>query len=682
LTSKRDSAEQTSAADRVEDLRAQVSYHDYRYYVLDDPDISDTAYDEIFAELKRLEAENPELLTPDSPTQRVGGKPLDKFDQVRHTERMLSLGSARNIDELSSWDSRMRGLLARQGERDQALSYVTEPKVDGLAISLVYEDGVLVQGSTRGDGEIGEDVTQNLRTIGAIPLKIDTSAGRVEVRGEVYLPLSAFAKLNEARAQSGESTFANPRNAAAGSIRQLDPQIAANRPLSIWCYGIASPGQLGFERHSQALAWLTDHGFKVHPDIASHTGADEVVSACRVWEQRRDTLDFEIDGVVIKVDSLELQQRLGIVGREPRWAIAWKFSPRTATSTLRSIGWNVGRTGHLVPFANLEPVSVSGVTVKLATLHNEEDLLRKDVREGDEVIVMRAGDVIPQVVAPTSQAQRRPDRMPPPTAPERCPACGTPTVKPQEGVWTVCPNRSGCPGQVFQAVKHFVARGAMDIEGLGEKQADRFLHDGLINDVADIYELNQGRLVNLEGFGELSASNLLEAIEASKQRPFYCVLFALGIPGVGLVNARALTRTFTSIDALLEASPEEISAVPGIGPILANTIAETLREDRTRELVRRLRGYGLNMSSAETSQPQIAQPLAEKTFVLTGTLPGMSRQEASDRIESLGGKVTQSVSKNTDYVVYGDDPGSKARRARELGVELIDEQGLLEILEQ
>jgi DNA ligase (NAD+) len=682
LTSERDNTQQTSAAEQVKDLRAKLTYHEYRYYVLDDPEISDSSYDELFEELKRLEAENPQLLTPDSPTQRVGGKPLDKFDQVRHTERMLSLGSARSIEELTSWDSRMRGLLARQGEPDQPLSYVTEPKVDGLAISLVYENGVLVQGSTRGDGEIGEDVTQNLRTIGAIPLKIDTSAARLEVRGEVYLPLSAFARLNEVRAQSGESTFANPRNAAAGSIRQLDPQIAANRPLSIWCYGIASSEQLGFERHSQALAWLTEHGFKVHPDAAPHTGADEVVSACRLWEQQRDTLDFEIDGVVIKVDSLRLQRLLGVVGREPRWAIAWKFSPRTATSVLRSIGWNVGRTGHLVPFANLDPVSVSGVTVRLATLHNEEDLLRKDVREGDEVIVLRAGDVIPQVVAPTSQAQRRHDRMPPPSAPDRCPACSTPTVKPQEGVWTVCPNRSGCPGQVFQAVKHFVSRGAMDIEGLGEKQADRFLQDGLIADVADIYELTQERLTNLEGFGRQSASNLLEAIAASKQRPFYCVLFALGIPGVGLVNARALTRTFTSIDALLAASPEEISAVPGIGPILANTIAETMREDRTRELIGRLRGHGLNMSSDEASQPQTAQPLAEKTFVLTGTLPSVSRQEASDRIEALGGKVTQSVSKNTDYVVYGDDPGSKAKRARELGVELIDEQRLFELLQQ
>lgn len=668
-----------SRAERVAELRRAVEYHEYRYYVLDDPEISDPDYDRLFRELRDIEEANPELQTADSPTQRVGGRPLEKFDQVRHIQPMLSLGSARNTDELVAWDERIRGLLRRQQGYEGPVSYVTEPKVDGLAISLVYEDGVLVRGATRGDGDIGEDVTQNLRTIGSIPLHVADAPALVEVRGEVFLPLSAFAKLNEQRAAAGEPTFANPRNSAAGSIRQLDPQLAAARPLSIWCYGIGASDGLEFETHFEALEWLRANGFKVHAGAARQEGIEAVLEACRQWETRRDDLDFEIDGVVIKVDHLERQRALGVVGREPRGAIAWKFSPRTATSTLRAIGWNVGRTGHMVPFAQLDPVQVSGATVKLATLHNEEDLRRKDVREGDEVIVMRAGDVIPQVVSPTAAAQRRANRSDPPRAPDRCPACSTPTVKPSEGVWTICPNRTGCPGQVFQAVKHFVQRAAMDIDGFGEKQAERFLQDGLIADVADIYELTAGRLVELEGFGERSAQNLVDAIEASKQRPFYRVLFALGIPGIGVVNARALASYFGSVDELCEASAEQISAVGGIGPVLARQTAQTLAEAPTRELIDRLRAKGLNLSQ-QTAQPTQAGSLTGKTFVLTGTLESLSREQASERIEAAGGKVTGSVSKRTDFVVAGADPGSKAERARELGVELIDEARLFELL--
>jgi len=546
----------TDAARRTRELRRELEYHNHRYYVLDDPEISDAEYDALIDELRDLEAEHPELLTADSPTQRVGATPLEKFQQVRHLQPMLSLANAHNEEELRAWEKRIHNLLAKQGVEDARIEYVAEPKIDGLAISLVYEDGVLVRGATRGDGEIGEEVTQNLRTIRAIPLRVEDAPPLLEVRGEVYLPRSAFARLNEQRAEAGEPTFANPRNSAAGSIRQLDPQLAASRPLSIWVYGVGAVEGLEIGTQFGWLEWLRGHGFKVSPDVKVHDDIESLAAACREWEHRREGLDFEIDGVVVKVNDLELQRSLGVVGREPRGAIAWKFAPMTATTTLRSVDWNVGRTGHLIPFANLEPVQVSGVTVKLATLHNEEDLRRKDVRDGDEVIVMRAGDVIPQVVSPTAKAQKNPKRSPPPEPPAKCPACGTPTIKPEEGVWTICPNRANCPGQVLQAVKHFV--GAMDIDGFGEETAIRFLKEGVIQDAADIYELGEDRLVQLEGFGEVSARNLLDSIEQSKEQPFSRVLYALGIPGIGWVNARNFARQFGSIDALMKAQSEEI----------------------------------------------------------------------------------------------------------------------------
>jgi DNA ligase (NAD+) len=408
-----------------------------------------------------------------------------------------------------------------------------------------------------------------------------------------------------------------------------------------------------------------------------HDAVEEVVAACDAWLERRDRLDFEIDGVVVKVDDLDLQRQLGVVGREPRGAIAWKFPPTTATTTLKQVAWNVGRTGHMVPFAVLEPVQVSGVIVKLATLHNEEDLLRKDVRDGDEVIVMRAGDVIPQVVSPTSKAQRAKKRNPPPSPPQHCPACNTPTIKPEGSVWTICPNRAGCPGQVFQAVKHFV--GAMDIDGLGEENVRRFLSEGLINDSADLYELTPERLAQLEGFGEISANNLVESLEASKQQPFERVLYGLGIPGVGYVNARNLARSLRSMDELTKAGEDRLVEVEGIGPIMARTIEETLTEDRTRELIERFRQHGLRMEEEGPAAP-VEGPLAGKTLVLTGTLPNLTREEATRRVEAAGGKVTGSVSKKTDYVVAGADPGTKMTKAQELGTELLDEDGLLALL--
>jgi DNA ligase (NAD+) len=663
--------------DRAAELRRTLEYHNHRYYVLDDPEVSDSDYDALLNELRDLEAEHPELRTPDSPTQRVGAEPLDKFEQVRHPQPMLSLANARNEEEMAAWVVRSERYLARQGVEMGDVRFVTEPKIDGLAISLVYENGVLVRGATRGNGEIGEEVTQNLRTIGAIPLRIEDAPPLLEVRGEVYLPLAAFARLNEQRAEAGEPTYANPRNTAAGSIRQLDPQLAASRPLSIWCYSIGALEGLEFETHWESLKWLRDHGLKVHPDVEIHDTVDEVVAACRAWEERRDRLDFEIDGVVVKVDDLDLQRQLGVVGREPRGAIAWKFPPTTATTTLKGVAWNVGRTGHMVPFAMLEPVQVSGVTVKLATLHNEEDLRRKDVREGDEVIVMRAGDVIPQVVSPTAKAQRRKGRSAPMEPPAKCPACGTPTVKPDGGVWTICPNRTGCPGQVFQAVKHFV--GAMDIDGLGEENVRRFLAEGVIANMADLYDLTVERLAELEGFADISARNLVAAIEESKKQPFHLVLYALGIPGIGYVNARNLARHLRSMDALMEVSEEQLAEVEGVGAIMAKTVHETLAEDRSRELIERLRGYGLHMEE-EGPAPPSEGPLVGKTLVLTGTLPNLTRPEATARIEAAGGKVTGSVSKKTDYLVAGEDPGTKLTKAQELGTQVLDEEGLLGLL--
>ena len=659
---------------RAAELRRELEHHNHRYYVLDDPEIGDDAYDALLRELRELEEANPELRTPDSPTQRVGAAPLDRFERVEHIEPMLSLGNARNEEELRAWENRVRNHLKRLDITAEQFSYTTEPKIDGLAISLTYRDGVLVRGATRGDGRIGEEVTQNLRTIKAIPLSLDDAPPLVEVRGEVYMALADFRELNERRTEAGEPAFANPRNSAAGSIRQLDPGLAAQRPLSIWCYGLGAAEGLDLATHSDELEWLRANGFKVNPDTSPHDEIDEVVERCRWWEERREELDFEIDGVVVKIDERALWRELGVVGREPRWAIAWKFPPTTATTRLNKIVWNVGRTGHLLPFAMLEPVHVGGVTVSTATLHNEEDLARKDVRERDEVVVMRAGDVIPQVVSPL--LQRRPKGTRRPRPPKRCPMCGTETVKPADSVFTICPNRSGCPGQAFQHVKHFVSKGAMDIDGLGEKQALRFLQEGLIADVADIYDLTVERLMGLDGFGEVSARNLIAAIEASRARPFNRVLYALGLPGVGYVTAEALADHFGSIDELHRGDPEQIEEVEGVGPVMAVQIAESLADERTWELVEKLRAKGLHLEQDEPERRSRGGPLEGRTLVLTGTLPTLTREEATALIRRAGGKVTGSVSKKTDFVVAGDNPGSKLEKAEKTGTEVLDEEGL------
>jgi len=661
---------------RAAELRKLIAHHDHCYYVLDQPEVTDAQYDALFGELRELEEADPGLLTPDSPTQRVGGKPLEKFGQIEHAEPMLSLGNARSEDELRAWSDRVARGLERLDLAAATIRYVTEPKIDGLAISLTYENGVLTHGATRGDGRIGEDVTQNLKTIKAIPLSFSDAPPLIEVRGEIYLPLADFGRLNEARAEQDEAVFANPRNAAAGSIRQLDPAVAASRPLSMWTYGVGRLEGAEFESHSESLAWLADKGFRVNPDVETHEGIDEVAARCDWWAERRDELDFEIDGVVIKVDDRSLQRELGVAGREPRWAIAWKFAPTTATTTLEEVVWNVGRTGHLVPFAMLEPVHVGGVTVSTATLHNEEDLERKDVRNGDEVVVLRAGDVIPQVVSHVPGKRKKGARRPKP--PAKCPACGTPTVKPEDAVFTICPNASGCPGQVFQHLKHF--RQAMEIDGLGEKNLERFLDEGLITDAADIYSLRVDQIAELKGFKETSGKSLVDEIQASLEQPFSKVLYALGIRGVGEVNAHSLAEHFGSISALQAAQPEEVEKADGIGPILAVQVVEELAEDRSVELIKRLEQAGLRFELDPSERRSTDGPLADKTVVLTGTLPSLSREEATKMIRLAGGKVTGSVSKKTDYVVAGDNPGSKLAKAESLEVEVLDEPALRKLL--
>jgi DNA ligase (NAD+) len=663
-------------AARAAELRRELAYHGHRYYVLDDPVVGDDVYDALLDELRAIEAAHPELLTPDSPTQRVGGEPVSHLEKVHHLQPMLSLANARSEEELRGWIDRMRGHLAREGIADPEFEYVVEPKVDGLAISLLYRDGVLERGATRGNGEVGEDVTHNLRTVGAIPLRIEDAPPLLEVRGEIYISLADFEAVNLRRTEQGLSTFMNPRNSAAGAIRQLDPKQSAERPLSMWAYGIGVTEGRAFTSHWEGLEWLREHGFRVNPDVQRLRTAEEVIAQCRAWEERRGALAFEIDGVVVKVDDYELQRRLGVVGRDPRWAIAWKFPPTTAVTKLIAVHWNVGKFGSLHPFAELEPVHVGGVTVKLATLHNEEDLERKDVRPGDDVIVLRAGDVIPQVVSPAPHVVEREDRAPVPSPPAACPVCGTPTIK-DEGVFTRCPNRD-CEGRRWQLLTHFVSRGAMDVDGIGEKQVTALMEHGLVRTAADFYRLTEEQLLALDRFGEVSARNAVAALAASKERPFGRVLFAIGIEGIGAVTGRNLAQRFRTIDALIAATPEQITETPGIGPIVGRQIHEQLQEEGMRALIDDLRSLGLRLE--EAGPPPGEGPLAGRTLVLTGTLPSLTREEATERILAAGGRVTSSVSRRTDYLVAGDAAGSKLEKAERLRVPVLDEAGLLALL--
>jgi DNA ligase (NAD+) len=653
---------------RAAELRRLVEHHNYRYHVLDSPEISDAEYDALFDELTRLEEEHPDLRTPDSPTARVGAAPSDRFRKVQHLVPMGSLDKVTTEETLRKWADDVRKRL----DSDEPVAYVTEPKIDGLAVSLLYEEGLFVRGATRGDGFQGEDVTPNLRTVRSIPLGLRAPDGAappatVEIRGEVYMPLSGFRAFTERQAAEGKRAAPNPRNAAAGSVRQLDSTITAARPLAVWVYGFGRLEGVSFASQWEALEWLRDSGFRTNPFAERHESIDDVARVCAEWERRRIELDYEIDGIVIKVDSLDQQQRLGALHGRPRWSRAYKWAPMTAQTRLLKIHVRVGRTGALNPWAQLEPVEVGGVTVSNATLHNEEDINRKDIREGDVVIVQRAGDVIPQVVGPVLPHQRgtKPFRMP-----THCPLCGTEIVKPEGEVMHRCPNRR-CPSRGVESLINWVTA-AMDIEGVGELMVRRLWSEGLVTTIPELYRLEKEQLVALEGFGEISATNALESIERSKAQPFFRVLFGLNIPQVGWVTAQSLARHFGSIDRLIGASQEEIQEVEGVGPDRAEAIAEWLADDENRGLVEELRGIGLQLELGEDERPREG-PLTGQTYVVTGTLAGWSREQAKAALEELGAKVTDSVSKKTTGLVVGENAGSKLEKAERLGVQLLDE---------
>jgi DNA ligase (NAD+) len=665
--------------ERIVELRREINHHAYRYHTLDDPVISDAEYDRMMQELRELEAAHPEMITPDSPTQRVGGEPLDQFEKVIHPVRMTSLGNAFGDGDMRAWLARI-GRLLPDDVAVAGLDFVVEPKFDGLAVALTYENGSLVRGATRGNGVEGENVTANLRTVKSIPLRIPLSPdgpppARIEVRGEVYMPIADFNEMNRRQSERGERLYANPRNAAAGAVRQLDPRITARRPLSFFAYAIGyAEGGETVATQWEALQYVRRLGFPVNPDVRCSRDFDEVLAFIHEWMERRHELPYEADGVVVKVNDLALQERLGVVGNAPRWAIAYKFPAREATTRLHKIAVNVGRTGVLTPYAVLEPVNVGGVTVRQATLHNFEDLQRKDIREGDTVVLKRAGDVIPQVVKPILEL--RPPGLAPYQPPERCPSCGEPVARSEDEVAVYCVN-SACPAQLIRRVEYFVSRGAMDIEGFGIKVAEQLIEAGLIQDVAGIYYLRREQLLGLEGFAEKKADNLLAAIEASKAQPLERVVTALGIRGVGGVAAYTLVRAFPSMRALAGASLEDLQGVEGIGPHIARNLVEWFERPPNREVIDKLRGAGVRVEAeAPERRPDI---LAGLTFVITGTLPAMTRDEAAALIEGRGGKVTGSVSARTDYLVLGENPGSKLDRARSLGIKIIDEAGLREL---
>jgi len=668
-------------ASRVQELRALITQASVDYYVHDQPTVDDAVYDGWVRELEALEAAHPELVAPDSPTQRVGAPVASQFSAVTHREAMLSLANARGTDELVEWHRRLRDALRAAGREDAPDEFVVEPKIDGLAISLTYRDGRFVRGATRGDGTVGEDVTQNLRTIGAIPGRLHIAGAvpaTVEIRGEVYLPLAAFAEFNAARAAAGLATFANPRNAAAGSLRQIDPRVTAERPLSLWAYGIGGAEGLAPTTQMELLDWLRQAGFPVNPQIAVHEGIEAAAAACEWWEAQRAELDFDIDGAVVKLNELAAQAAAGAVARAPRWAVAFKFAPTTATTYLREIRVNVGRTGVLVPFAVMDPVEVGGVTVSRATLHNHEDIARKDLRVGDRVVVQRAGDVIPQVVAPL--VQDRTGNEVPFAMPEHCPVCGTPVVQPAGEVQMRCPNRS-CPEQIVQTIEHFASRGAMDIEGLGAKTVVRFFETGLVRNVADIYALAERRdqLLAMEGFKETSVANLLEAIQASTRQPWARVLYAIGIRHVGEVTAQALADVVPSLDELLAATPEHLADADGVGPVIAGSVREYLSSEANLVTLERLRAAGLQMRQDGPGRATQG-PLTGLTVVVTGTLEGMTREDARRAISAAGGTATDSVSKRTDLVVAGPGAGSKLATANRLGVPVLDQAAFAELL--
>jgi DNA ligase (NAD+) len=661
-----------SPSARAGELRELLTRYSYAYHVLDDPEVPDAEYDRLYDELAALEQAEPALVAADSPTQRVGAAPSERFQKVDHLLPMGSLEKVTTGEALTRWADDVRKRL----DSDEPVAYVLEPKIDGLAINLTYENGLFVRGATRGDGARGEDITPNLRTIGAIPLRAlgDGPPPLLEVRGEVYIPISAFRELNERLAGSGQKIAPNPRNAAAGSVRQKDSSITAQRPLSIWVYGVGFREGLESESHWETLEWLRAHGFRTNPFAQRLETIEEVADACRRWERRRAELDYEIDGIVIKVDSLDQQRRLGSLHERPRWARAYKWAPMTAQTTLLQIAIRVGRTGALNPWAILEPVEVAGVTISRATLHNEEDINRKQIREGDLVIVQRAGDVIPQIVGPAGEHRpgTREFRMP-----ERCPLCDTPVVKPEGEVMHRCPNRA-CPSRGLETLTNWVSA-AMDIEGVGEQFVRRLWQVGLLRSMPDLYRLTPGQLTELDGYGEISARKAVDAIELSKQQPFSRVLFGLNIPDVGWVTAQSLARHFGVVDRLAEASQEEVQEVEGIGPDRAESIADWFADEQNRALVAELRELGLRFEAGEEERPKEG-PLSGTQYVITGTLEQFSREEAKAALEELGAKVSDNVSKKTTGVVVGEGPGSKVAKAQKAGAPLLTEADLVELL--
>jgi DNA ligase (NAD+) len=656
-------------AARAAELRELLGRWSHEYYVLDAPTVDDAAYDLHFDELVELERDHPELVAPDSPTQRVGAAPSERFRKVAHLTPMGSLEKVTSAESLEKWADDVRKRL----DSDEPVAYVLEPKIDGLAINLTYEDGMLVRGATRGDGVQGEDVTINLRTIGSVPLRMlgDGLPPLLEVRGEVYLPISGFRELNERLAGTGQRLAPNPRNAAAGSLRQKNSAITADRPLAVWVYGVGAHDGLELETHAETLEWLREHGFRTNPYAERLESIEEVARRCDEWERRRVELDYEIDGIVVKVDSLDQQRRLGALHERPRWARAYKWAPMTAQTKLVKIAIRVGRTGNLNPWAMLEPVQVGGVTVSRATLHNEDDINRKDIREGDTVIVQRAGDVIPQVVGPVLPHAKgtKPFRMP-----ERCPLCDTPVVRAEGEAMHRCPNRA-CPSRGLETLNNWVMAAA-DIDGVGEKFVWRLWQEGKLRSVPDLYRLTREDLLDLDGFAEISATNTIDAIAASRRLPLGRVLFGLNIPDVGWVTAQSLARHFGTVERLAAATQEDVMACEGIGPERAEAIVEWFADEDNRALVAEL----WPLLDVQEEEPAAEGPLTGRQYVITGTLESFSREEARAALEALGAKVSDNVSKKTTGVFVGESPGSKVAKAEKAGVPVLGEEDLKALL--
>lgn len=661
------------AQERAEYLQKALNHHSYRYHVLDSPEISDEEYDRMFAELKALEQEYPQLTTPHSPTQRIGAAPVEAFGVVEYAVPLLSLANAFSRDDMAAWWRRTCGLLGTDG-----FETVCEPKIDGLAVALTYIDGLLFTGATRGDGYRGEDITQNVRTVRSIPLSVSREAPpRFEVRGEVYLPKRGFEKLNQRRAEEGLALFANPRNAAAGSMRQLDPSVTTARPLDIFVYGLGwAEGTPVPETHWEVMQWLSSLGFKTNPLITRARTLEEAQYVYDLWVAEHEKWPYEADGMVVKINSLLMQNQLGAAGREPRWAIACKFPAVQATTKLQNIEVSVGRTGSLNPYAILTPVRIGGVVISQAALHNEEDIHRKDIRIGDTVIVQRAGDVIPEIVGPIADLRTGEElvfHMPP-----TCPVCGSEVVKPEGEAQHRCTN-AACPAQALESIKHFVSRDAMDIEGVGEKLCEVFFKTGLVTDAGDLYRLTAEDLMGQERMAEKSAGNVLLAIRESKQRPLGRLIFGLGITHVGQEYAELLARHYGSVDALGAASAEELAAIPSIGPKIAKSIVAFFRQERNQDIVQKLRAAGVALESS-TDASHGERPLSGLTFVFTGHLEGFTRPEAEARVVRLGGKAAQDVSRKVSYVVAGNEPGSKAAKAARLGIKVIGEDEFRQII--